>query len=159
MRLLSPICDSDNDSYILFHLAVLVFTITVLIPINFHLAKLPSVAALAFFAVGFASLFMIARNEKTGQGLLKCLGIGKHVKQNVLQEQFDAIRKRDPALEELQHDDDFATNCVDLVTLLQNFIDDVKKAHGHQMDYATLDSFSHLKKRLLVVNQIESDST
>ncbi|MGI0087203.1 MAG: hypothetical protein ACREBI_04515 [Nitrosotalea sp.] len=156
MRLLSPICDSDNDSYILFHLAVLVFTITVLIPINFHLTKLPPVAALAFFSMGFISLFMIARNEKTGHGLLKCLGISKDVRQKRWQKQFECIKTNRPDLE-LQHDDNFATNCTDLVTLLQNFIDDVKKAHGHRLDYVALDSFCQLKSRLLVVNQMERD--
>ncbi len=158
MRLLSPLCDSSNDSYTLFHLAVLVFTITVLIPINFHLARLPSVAMPVFFSIGFISLFMIVRNEKTGHGLLKCLGISKNIKQKRWQEQFEGITKSDPDFKEALHDDNFVTNCTDLITLLQNFIDDIKKTHSHQMDYVTLDSFCQLKSRLLVINQMERSS-
>ena len=111
MRLLSPLCDSNNDSYTLFHLAVLVFTITVLIPINFHLAKLPSVAAPVFFSIGFIWLFMIVRNEKTGHGLLKCLGISKHAEQKRWQEQFIGIKKSNPDLKVL-HDNNCTTNYV-----------------------------------------------
>src|SRR5690349_5913009 len=77
MQSLSCLHDSRSNNYALYHSALLVFVLTIMIPINLHLTKLSLPITSILFAVGFLSLFMITRNEKIGLELLKFMRIGR----------------------------------------------------------------------------------
>ena len=87
MRILSPLYDTHDTGYPLFYSGVLIFTITVCLPLNLGLSKLPSFVAFAIFAAGFVSLFMLARNPQVGLDLLAHIHVGAKRKDPVLVKQ------------------------------------------------------------------------
>lgn len=148
MKGLSCLYDSRNNNYALYHSALLVFTITVLLPLNLHFTKLPFYITAVLFAMGFISLFMVARSEKVGYGLQKFIKIPVYekpsskpllknnlgtysIKQKNIETQFDSI----PDLQEP-------------LVLLSNLIKEICIKHEENMDLETLDSFRRLNTKL-----------
>ena len=153
MKALSCCYDSRNDGYILCHTALLIFTITVMIPMNFQLTRLPPVVSLLIFSLGFLSLFMIVRNEMVGGKLLKHLSMGERIRlirpSNSL---FQVQRERNSTLSEDPHPDaNSIKNCEDLMMLLHNFVEELRITYSNRMNITTQDSFRKLQNRLLEI--------
>src|SRR3989442_15373840 len=70
MASLSSLYDSCHEKYPIYHSGILAFVITVCLPLNIGLSKLPTVGVSVLFLTGFVSLFMLARNEQVGLSLL-----------------------------------------------------------------------------------------
>jgi hypothetical protein len=112
-----------------------------MIPINLHLTRLSFAATAILFAFGFLSLFMIARNDKVGFGLLKSLRIGDS---NLLSQK-------------IQHPHfDSTDNYHDPIVLLQNFVDEINMRHNEKTDWTTLDSFRMINVRLSQLAGVKS---
>ena len=138
--------DSRNDNYVLYHSALLVFVLTVMIPANLHLTKLSVPITAVLFAVGFLSLFMIARNDKVGLGLLHSVRIVQ--KRSPRSSRNFRMYYDHPPLEKVQHSLDSTDIHQDPLVLLQNFIDELSKRHQEVMDLTTLDSFRNFRVRV-----------
>jgi hypothetical protein len=147
MNPLSCLHDSRNDNYVLYHSALLVFVLTVMIPVNLHLTKLSLPITSILFAVGFLSLFMIARNEKTGLGLLKFMKVGVARSSEPLQ--HANTHKGFHSSKKIQRTDfDSSDIHQDPILLLQSFVDELSRRHKENMDWSTLDSFRKLSDRV-----------
>jgi hypothetical protein len=135
MKSLSCLHNSQNEKYVLYYSALLVFALTVIIPINLQFMKLSFAATAILFAIGFLSLFMIARNDKAGFGLLKSLRIERG--SNLLSQK-------------IQHPHFNSTDSYqDPIVLMQNFVDELSRRRHEKIDWTTLDSFHMLNARLL----------
>src|SRR5437870_1178882 len=75
MAPLSSLYDSANEKYPIYHSGILAFVVTVCLPLNIGLSKVPTVGVPVLFLTGFVSLFMLARNDKVGMSLLSHLRI------------------------------------------------------------------------------------
>ena len=154
MQSLSCLHDSRNDNYVLYHLALLVFVLTIMIPINLHLTKLSLPITSILFAVGFLSLFMIARNEKIGLGLLKFMKIGVARSPELL---HNVNTCKSSTSKKIQHTDFNSYDIYeDPIILLQNFVDDLSRRHKENMDWATLDSFRKLSDRVSQLVEVKA---
>ena len=87
MATLSSLYDTRDAGYPLFYSGVLTFAITICLPLNLGISKLPTFAAFAIFAAGFMSLFMLARNPQVGIDLLAHIHVGPKRKDSVLAKQ------------------------------------------------------------------------
>ncbi len=67
----------SNYNYPVYYSAVLLFVITIVVPLTLGLTQLPLAYSTLVFAVGFISLFMLVRNEEAGVALLTFLRIRK----------------------------------------------------------------------------------
>lgn len=153
MNSLSCIYDSKNDNYVLYHSALLVFVLTITIPINLHLTKLSFPITGILFAVGFISLFMIARNEKIGLGLLKFMRMGV-ISSEPLQH---ANTYNDFTSKKIQPTDfDSYDIHQDPIVLLQDFVDELSIRHKENMDWSTLDSFRKLSDRVSQLVEVKA---
>jgi len=133
MKSLTCLYDTQNEKYLVYHSALLVFVLTVVIPINLQLTKLPFYVTGILFAAGFLSMFMIARNDKVGFGLLKSLRIEKRanvVSQKIANSHSNSTDDQDP------------------IVLMQNFVNELSKRQHEEMDWTELDSFRMLNARL-----------
>ena len=75
MASLSSLYDSCNEKYPIYHSGILAFVVTVCLPLNIGLSKVPTAGVPVLFLTGFVSLFMLARNDKVGLSLLSHLRI------------------------------------------------------------------------------------
>jgi hypothetical protein len=156
MNSLSCLHDSRNDNYVLYHLALLVFVLTIMIPINLHLTKLSLPITAILLAVGFLSLFMIARNEKIGLGLLKFMRIGEGARSSEPLQHVNTY-KGSTSSKKIQHTDfNSADIHQDPIVLLQNFVDELSRRHKENMDWTTLDSFRRLSDRVSQLVEVKA---
>ena len=142
MKSLTCLYDTQNENYILYHSALLVFVLTVIIPINLQLTRFSFAATVILFATGFLSMFMIARNDKVGFGLLKSLRIKKGsdaLSQKMQYSHFNSV-------------DDYQ----DPIVLMQNFVDELSRRHHEEMDWTKLDSFRTLNARLAQLVEVKA---
>jgi hypothetical protein len=142
MKSLTCLYDSQNEKYILYHSALLVFVLTVVIPINLQLTRFSFAVTTILFAIGFLSLFMIVRNDKVGFGLLKSLRIeggSNLLSQKMPYPHFNS-----------------ADNYQDPIVLMQNFVDELSKRHHEERDWTTLDSFRMLNARLAQLVEVKA---
>ncbi len=148
MATLSPIYDSRNEGYPLFHTGVLAFVITTCLPLSLGLSKLPATAAFAIFAVGFLSLFMLVRNQQVGLDLLNHLHI-------------DAKRKSPAIVKEARKNrSESHTVLIPLEGItqdpfphLQNMIEKIISTHDDQMNHDTKERLVQVLKRLQNLSQ------
>ena len=154
MQSLSCLHDSRNDNYVLYHSALLVFVLTIMVPINLHLTKLPLPITSILFAIGFLSLFMIGRNEKIGLGLLKFMKIEATRSPELL---HHVNTYKSSTSKKTQHTDFNSSDiCEDPIVLLQNFVDELSRRHKENMDWATLDSFRRLSDRVSQLVEVKA---
>lgn len=154
MNSLSCLHDSRNNNYVLYHLALLVFVITIIIPMNFHLTKLSFPITATLFAVGFLSLFMIARNEKIGLELLKFMRIEKRKSSESL---LQVHTYKNSLSKKIHHNDFDSTNIhQDPIILLQNFVEEISMRHKEDMDWSTLESFRRLSDRVSQLGDVKN---
>jgi len=148
MQSLSCLHDSRSDNYVRYHLALLVFVLTIMIPLNLHLTKLSLPITTILFAAGFLSLFMIARNEKIGLGLLNFMRIGKGSELSESSLHLNTY-KGSTSSKKTQHSDFNSSDIYqDPLILLQKFVDELSMRHKENMDWTTLDSFRKLSNRV-----------
>src|SRR2546428_8423626 len=93
MALLSSLYDAGNEKYPIYHSGILAFVITVFLPLNIGISKLPLVDVLALLLAGFFSLFMIVRNDEVGMSLLSHLRIPDRKKFLQHDKQYVTIKK------------------------------------------------------------------
>ena len=146
MNALSCLHDSRNSNYVLYHLALLVFVITIIIPMNLHLTKLSFPITTTLFAVGFLSLFMIARDEKIGSEFLKFMRIEKRRSSEPLQQVHVYKNSTSKKIHHIHSDSTDIHQ--DPIILLQNFVEELSKRHEENMDWSTLESFRRLSDRV-----------
>lgn len=154
MHSLSCIHDSRNDNYVLYHSALLVFVLTIIIPVNLHLTKLSAPVTGILFAVGFLSLFMIVRNEKIGMEWLKFIRVEKRSKTSEPLEQVYTYKNSAP--KKIQHIHPNSDIHQDPIVLLQSFIDELSMRHKENMDWTTLESFRKLSDRVAKLVEAKS---
>ena len=148
MKGLSCLYNPRTNNYALYHSALLVFSITVLLPTNLHFTKLPFYITAVLFAVGFISLFMVARSEKVGYGLQQLIKMPVFEKPSpkpllennlgIYSIEYKNIEPQFDSTQDLQEPFD----------LLSNFINEISAKHKENMDLETLDSFRKLNTKL-----------
>jgi hypothetical protein len=148
MDLISCMCDSRKNNYVLYHSALLIFAIAAIIPLNLHLTRLSFPIPIILFAVGFYSLFMVARNETVGFGLIKFLRMDHRSKKPIGQWQQMDTYGNSALSEPIQYVPFTTENYEEPIALLQNFIDELTRKHEEKMDWTTLDSFRKLNARV-----------
>lgn len=142
MVLLSSLHDVRNQRYPIYHSAILTFVITVCIPVNLGMSKLPIIDTFALILVGFVSLFMLARNEHVGEGFLAHLGVKglirpKGMVTNLQAQKYDGIPLN--AYEEYKEDPFF---------LLENVVEHIIITHDEEMDLTTRTRLESMHQRL-----------
>jgi len=157
MKGLSCLYDSRNNNYTLYHSALLVFTTTILLPMNLHFTKLPFYITGVLLAVGFISLFMIVRSEKVGSGLQKLVKIPVFEKSSP-----KPSLENNPSTYSIVHKNietpfDSTPNLQEPLDLLSNLIEEISIKHKENMDLETLDSFRKLNTKLLQLVEINAN--
>lgn len=114
---------------------------------NLHFTKLPFYITSVLFAVGFISLFMVARNEKVGHGFQK------YIKIPVFEKPSPGSLLNNQYTESVSHKNmetqfDSTSDLQEPLDLLSNFIKDISVKHQENMDLETLNSFSKLNTKL-----------
>ncbi len=153
MRLLSSVYDPCNEKYVQYHCGVLTFIITVGIPMTLGVAKIPLPGAFLLFLGGFSALFMLARNEHVGEGLLSHLHISTMKPKNttILHEKLK-IKTMEvrPPLEHATSTINYKKNdaAEEPFELLKNAVEHIIISHDEYMDLATRASLANLHKKL-----------
>jgi len=148
MNLLSCVHDSRKDNYVLYYSSLLVFAIIAIIPINLHLTRFSFPITAILFTIGFFSLFMVARNEKVGFGLLKFLRIEARQKKSMRSWQHVSMYANSAMSTKTQYAPNPIEELEEPILLLQNFIKELSRRHEERMDWTTLDSFRILNERI-----------
>lgn len=131
MSVLSSLYDARNERYPIYHSGVLAFVITTCLPLNLGISKLPVIDVFLLLSAGFLSLFMLARNEYVGQGLLAHLMIGKQAKSAQKQHANLMVKRVGARSNEYKKHDN------DPFSLLQNIVEQIIITHDEQMDLET----------------------
>ncbi len=140
--LLSSLYDVRNERYTICHSAILTFVITVGVPVNLGISKLPIIENFVLILAGFVSLFMLARNEHVGQSFLAHLGIkgltrSKKMRLSLQARKYDGIPLN--AYEEYEDDPFF---------MLQNAVERIIVTHDEEMDLITRVRLESMRQRL-----------
>ena len=143
MASLSSLYDSANEKYPIYHSGILAFVVTVCLPLNIGLSKVPTVGVPVLFLAGFVSLFMLARNDKVGMSLLNHLRIPQGNKFVHSEQQLATAHMIQSKAESVQptyiNHDPFV--------MLENVVEYIMITHGDHLDSATrvqLESFHHM---------------
>jgi hypothetical protein len=144
---LSSLYDSRKEFYPIYHVAILAFVITVCIPVNLGISKLPIIDVFVLILAGFVSLFMLARNESVGDSLLIHLRIKgmmpqKRTMMNLHAQKYGTIPLN--AYEEYMQEPFF---------LLQNIVEHIIITHDEEMDLATRVRLENVHQRLQMVTR------
>ncbi|MHB8601503.1 MAG: hypothetical protein ACYC6W_07180 [Nitrosotalea sp.] len=137
---ISVLYDSRNEKYPICYVGILAFVITVCLPLNFGVSKLPPMGVFLLFAAGFASLVMVTRNEQVGFGFLN------HLKMLTKEIRIDTKAKQNvnPKVSfsesELPVEDPFG--------LLQNVVERIIINHDDHLDLATRVRLEKMNQRL-----------
>ncbi len=138
---ISALYDTANERYPIYYTGILVFVITVCLPLNLGVSNLPTVEVFLLFGIGFLSLFMITRNKQVGFGLLTHLKIPSK-EMNIDQK----------SVQEVTHQETLFTksewNVEDPFGLLQNVVERIIINHDDHMDLATRVRLERMSKKL-----------
>lgn len=138
---ISALYDTANERYPIYYTGILAFVITVCLPLNLGMSKLPTVGMFLLFGVGFLSLFMITRNKQVEFGFLAHLKIQSkemHVDQKSMQE----IVNQETLFTKSEW------NVEDPFGLLQNVVERIILNHDDHMDLATRVRLERMSKKL-----------
>lgn len=148
MAYLSSLYDTRDTGYPLFYSGVLTFAITICLPLNLGISKLPAFVAFAIFAAGFVSLFMLARNPQVGLDLLAHIHVGSKRKDSFLVKQ--TVKNTTVSHSKLQ----FEIPPQDPFPYLQNMISSiVSNNHFEEMDPETKARLVNILQRLQTVSK------
>lgn len=152
--LLSSLYDKSNEKYPIYHSGVLAFIITIGIPLNLGMTKLPFYDVSLLLLAGFFSLFMIARNQGVGQSLLSHLHVPSvqnnpvKIKQK-LENKVGNLENNMPNYEGRIH------SIQDPFNLLQNIVEHIIISHDNNLDLPTQVKLYDIHRRLeRVTNQL-----
>ncbi len=149
MASLSSLYDSCNEKYPVYHSGILAFVVTVCLPLNIGLSKVPTVGVPVLLLTGFVSLFMLARNDKVGMSLLSHLRIPQGSKQMLSEQQLANVHIAHPKAETadpLIEQDPFV--------MLENMIKYIMITHDDHIDSPTR---VHLQKFHNMVHEITKE--
>ncbi|TLX95940.1 MAG: hypothetical protein E6K91_01665 [Thaumarchaeota archaeon] len=145
MVLLSSLYDTSNERYPIFHSAILAFVITVFLPLNIGISKLPLVDVLVLLLTGFFSLFMIVRNDKVGMSLLSHLRIPDRKKVLQHDKQLVTIKKARSNVHESIEPPHYKH---DPFVQLQNVVEYIMITHDGHIDLATRERLENMRHEL-----------
>ncbi len=153
MRSLSSVYDPCNEKYVQYHCGVLAFIITVGIPMTLGVAKIPLPGAFSLFLGGFFALFMLARNDHVGKGLLSHLHIQTMKPKNITKLQEKLKIKPMEMHPPLEHETSTLNygkndNTEEPFELLKNVVEHIIISHDEYIDRATRTSLANLHLRL-----------
>lgn len=142
MALLESLYNARNEKYPIYHSGVLVFVITTFFPLNLGLSRLPPLEVFLLLIAGFASLFMLARNEEVGNGFLR------HLK--IKERNYDFIdtkstNRQSNGLHTLSSHEEPPQ---DLLILLQNVVEHIIITHDDNLDLATRMELEKMQRKL-----------
>ena len=150
MALLSSLYDAGNEKYPIYHSGILAFVVTICLPLNIGISRLPVVDVLALLLGGFFSLFMLARNEKVGLSLLSHL----RIPQGEIRLQFDrrlvARNMTRPKDNEWLKADDFRR---DPFVMLENAVEHIMITHDEHIDLPTREMLENMQQRLRKITE------
>lgn len=138
--LISALRDSRNEKYPIYYMGILAFVITVCLPLNFGVSKLPPLGMFLLFVTGFVSLFMIVRNDQVGLGLLNHLKIPSKETPVVATARQNMSSKVSFSESQVPGEDPFS--------LLQNVVERIILDKDDYLDLATRVRLEALNKRL-----------
>jgi hypothetical protein len=156
MRTLSSVYDPCNEKYVQYHCGVLAFIITVGIPMTLGIAKIPLPGAFLLFSGGFCALFMLARNDNVGKGLLSHLHIHTMTPKNTtnLHEKLKVkpMEVR-PPLEHVTSTINYKKNdnTEEPFELVKNVVEHIIISHDDYIDRATRTSLANLHRKLEII--------
>ena len=145
MKSLTSLYDARSEKYPIYHSGILAFVITTCLPLNVGISRLPVMDVIALLLAGFVSLFMLARNDQVGMGLLNHLRIPDR-KQTV---QF---YKR-PSGKTMERFTDRKLSQVETLkqdpfTLIQNALEHIITTHDEHLDSTTRVKLAAVRQRL-----------
>ena len=143
MALLSSLYDAGNEKYPIYHSGILAFVITVCLPLNIGLSKVPTFGVPILFLTGFVSLFMLARNDKVGMSLLSHLRIPQGNKFVHSEQQLTTIHMMQSTAESVHP----TYVDQDPFVMLENVVEYIMITHDDHLDSATrvqLENFHHM---------------
>ena len=142
MALLESLYNAGKEKYPIYHSGILAFVITTFLPLNFGLSRLPPLEVFLLLIVGFASLFMLARNEKVGNGFLHHLKIKKYNYDFIATE---STTRQSNSFRTLSSHEDPPQ---DLLILLQNVFEHIIITHDDDMDLSTRMELGKMQRKL-----------
>jgi len=147
MASLSSLYDSCHEKYPIYHSGILAFVVTVCLPLNIGLSKVPIAGVPVLFLAGFVSLFMLARNDKVGMSLLSHLRIPQGGKLVLSEQQLATAKVMPPKTESTQA----AYIEQDPFVMLENVVKYIMITHDDHIDSPTR---VHLEKFHNMVHEI-----
>ncbi len=145
MASLSSLYDARSEKYPIWHSGILAFVITVFLPLNIGVSRLPLVDVLALLLAGFVSLFMIVRNDEVGLSLLCHLRIPDRKKDLQYGKRLVATNMTRSNDHESYKIPNFKN---DPFTMLQNVVEHIMITHNEHIDLATRERLEDMSQRL-----------
>jgi len=145
MKSLTSLYDARSEKYAIYHSGILAFVITTCLPLNVGISRLPAIDVIGLLLAGFVSLFMLARNDQVGLGLLNHLRIPDRkqaVRFDKRLSEKNMERVADRKLSQLE------TLKQDPFTLIQNALEYIITTHDEHLDSATRVKLEGTRQRL-----------
>ena len=145
MKSLTSLYDARSEKYPIYHSGILAFVITTCLPLNVGISRLPAIDVIGLLLAGFVSLFMLARNDQVGLGLLNHLRIPDRkqaVRFDKRLSEKNMERVADRKLSQLE------TLKQDPFTLIQNALEYIITTHDEHLDSATRVKLEGTRQRL-----------
>src|SRR2546425_12210247 len=150
MSLLASLYEAVNENCPICYSVMLPFIITIFLPLNIGISRLPVVDVLALLLAGFFSLFMLARNEKVGLSLLSHLRIPQGEIRLQFNRQLVARNVTRPKDREWLKADDFKR---DPFAMLQNAVGHIMITHDEHIDLPTREMLENVQQRLRKITE------
>jgi len=145
MASLSSLYDSCNEKYPLCYSGILAFVITVCLPLNIGISKLPTFGVFALLIGGFVSLFMLGRNEQVGTSLLNHLRIPDKKKKMQSDTKLVTINTARSNRSELIRLQNYKNNPF---VMLQNVVEHIMITHDEHINSATHEKLENVRETL-----------
>ena len=145
MKSLTSLYDARSEKYPIYHSGILAFVITTCLPLNVGISRLPVIDVIGLLLAGFVSLFMLARNDQVGLGLLNHLRIPDRKQavrfdKRLSGKNMEIVADRKLAQLETLKQDPF--------TLTQNALEYIITTHDEHLDSATRVKLESTRQRL-----------
>ena len=145
MKSLTSLYDARREKYPIYHSGILAFVITTCLPLNVGISRLPAIDVIALLLAGFVSLFMLARNDQVGLGLLNHLRIPDRKQAVRFDKRLSGKNMEIVADRKLSQ---LETLKQDPFTLIQNALEYIITTHDEHLDSATRVKLEGTRQRL-----------
>ena len=145
MKSLASLYDARSEKYPIYHSGILAFVITTCLPLNVGISRLPAIDVIALLLAGFVSLFMLARNDQVGLGLLNHLRVPDRNQAVQLDKRLSGKNMERFADRKLSQPEPLNQ---DPFTLIQNALEYIIATHGEHLDSATHAKLEDARQRL-----------